>query len=117
MGDFDLILDVAVICDAVACATAHGAGREAGCEGQSRAREEAGSSKRECFRSGGGAEEEGQTLEEHGRRIMAIHVHGSTSRVHGHPVPGRGPADPRPDTGCAQRAGPVHMGYSISLRH
>ena len=62
-----------------------------------------------------GQKEESQTLEEHGRRIMAIHVHGSTSRVH--PVPGRGPADPRPDTGCAQRAGPVHMGYSISLRH
>ena len=80
------------------CSCSHGAGRKAGCEGQSRAREEAGSSKRECFRSGGGAEEEGQTLEEHGRRIMAIHVHGSTSRVH--PVPGRGPADPRPDGMC-----------------
>ena len=37
--DFDFILDVAAIGDAVAFATAHGAGREAGCEGQSRARE------------------------------------------------------------------------------
>ena len=67
MGDFDLILDVAVICDAVACATAHGAGREAGCEGQSRAREEG-------ARGGGVSEEvEGQKrrirLEDHRRRI------------------------------------------------
>ena len=66
MVDFDLILDVAVICDAVACATAHGAGREAGCEGQSRAREKG-------ARGGGVSEEvEGQErrirMEEHRRR-------------------------------------------------
>ena len=66
MVDFDLILDVAVICDAVACDTAHGAVREAGCEGQSRAREKG-------ARGGGVSEEvEGQgrriRMEEHRRR-------------------------------------------------
>ena len=58
MVDFDLILDVAVICDAVACDTAHGAVREAGCEGQSRAREKGA--------RGGGVSEE---VEGQGRRI------------------------------------------------
>ena len=66
MVDFDLILDVAVTCDAVDCATAHGTEREAGCEGQSIAREKG-------DRGGGGSEEvEGQRrrirMEEHRRR-------------------------------------------------
>ena len=66
MGEFDLILDVAVICDAVARDTAHGAVREAGCEGQPRAREKG-------ARGGGVSEEvEGQgrriRMEEHRRR-------------------------------------------------
>ena len=59
MVDFDLILDVAVTCDAVAFAAAHGTGGEAGCEGQSRAREK-GARGGGGLRRGGGAEEENQ---------------------------------------------------------